>query len=436
MAGSTTVQPATPTTPDRSWKKRRERYVARAVASMAPSLATRTHGVWVEDLDGRRLLDFTGGWGCLVVGHSHPKVVQAVQEQAGRFIHTDASVINYDVYLRLAERLAEAAPGPRAKKAVFFNSGAEAVENAVKISRAATGRTGVVVFEGAFHGRTLLALTMTHKANPYKKGFGPFVPDVYRMPFPNPYRKPLRFEDWERDLRLLVAPENIACVVVEPVLGEGGFVVPQEGFLPFLRDFTEKHGIVLVLDEVQSGMGRTGKLFAHEHFGIEPDLFTLAKSLAAGVPLSAVVGAGEVMDAVGDSGIGGTYVGNPLGCAAALAVLDVIEEEGLLDRAVQIGERLEKRFLALAEKHSLIGEVRGLGAMRAMELVRNRTTKQPATDETAALIGGALEEGLLLAKAGLYGNVIRLMLPLVIRNDELEEGLERLARVFAQQAAS
>ena len=259
----------------------------------------------------------------------------------------------------------------------------------------------MVVFEGAFHGRTLLTLTMTHKANPYKKGFGPFVPDVYRMPFPNPYRKPMRLEDWERDLRLLVTPENVACVVVEPVLGEGGFVVPQEGFLPFLRDFTEKHGILLVLDEVQSGMGRTGKLFAHEHFGIEPDLFTLAKSLAAGVPLSAVVGAGEVVDAVGDSGIGGTYVGNPLGCAAALAVLDVIEEEGLLERAVQLGERLEQRFLALAEKHPLIGEVRGLGAMRAMELVRDRTAKTPATEETAALIRGALEEGLLLRERGM-----------------------------------
>jgi 4-aminobutyrate aminotransferase/(S)-3-amino-2-methylpropionate transaminase len=409
----------------------RERYLPRALTALAPSLVTSAEGVRVRALDGREYLDFTGGWGCLAVGHSHPRVVRAIQDQAALFAHTDASVIQYEVYLRLAERLAEAAPGPSPKKAAFFNSGAEALENAVKIARAATGRGGVVVFEGAFHGRTLLALTMTHKAPPYKRGFGPLASEVYRMPLPNPYRRPMRFEDWERDLRLLVSLDTVAAVVLEPVQGEGGFVVPQEGFLPYLRDLTRRHGIALVLDEVQSGMGRTGKLYAHEHFGIEADLVALAKSLAAGMPLSAVVGVASVMDAVGDSGIGGTYVGNPVCCAAALAVLDVIEDEGLLERARHLGRRLQDRFAEFASRHPSIGDVRGLGAMTAIELVRDRATKEPASEETARVIAGALDEQLLLAKAGLYGNVIRL----VISDADLDEGLRRLDRALSRASA-
>jgi len=430
MPASTTPQTAAPQ--ETSWEERRARFVAKAITSMAPSLVTRAQGVRVRDLEGRDFIDLTGGWGCLVVGHSHPKVVKAIQDQAALFAHTDASVIMYDVYLELARRLTQAAPGPSPKKAAFFNSGAEAVENAVKISRAATGRGGVVVFENAFHGRTLLTMTMSHKANPYKKGFGPFAPDVYRMPFPNPYRRPMKLEHWERDFKLLVNPETVACVVVETVQGEGGFLVPQEGFLEFLRDFTRQHGIALVLDEIQCGMGRTGKLYAHEHFGIEPDLFTLAKSLAAGVPLSAVVGTEQFMDAVDDSGLGGTYVGNPLGCVAANAVLDIIEEEGLLERAIRIGDRIEQRFLAMKEKYPVVGDVRGLGAMRAMELVENRETKEPAAELTGKIIHDALDEGLLLAKAGLFGNVLRMMLPLVISDDELDEGFDRLDKVIAR----
>ena len=430
MPASTTPQTAAPH--DTSWEERRERYVAKAITSMAPSLVTRAAGVRIRDLEGRDFIDLTGGWGCLVVGHSHPRVVKAIQDQAALFAHTDASVIMYDVYLELARRLTEAAPGPSPKKAAFFNSGAEAVENAVKISRAATGRGGVVVFENAFHGRTLLTMTMSHKANPYKKGFGPFAPDVYRMPFPNPYRRPMKLEHWERDFKLLVNPETVACVVAETVQGEGGFIVPQEGFLEFLRDFTREHGIALVLDEIQCGMGRTGTLYAHEHFGIEPDLFTLAKSLAAGVPLSAVVGTEKFMDAVDDSGLGGTYVGNPLGCVAANAVLDIIEDEGLLERATRVGDRIERRFLAMKEKFPVIGDVRGLGAMRAMELVRNRETREPAAELTGKIIHDALDEGLLLAKAGLFGNVIRMMLPLVISDEELDEGFDRLEKVIAR----
>lgn len=430
-----TPTPQTATDQEMSWEQRRDRYVAKAITSMAPSLVTRAEGVQVHDLEGRDFIDLTGGWGCLVVGHSHPKVVKAIQDQAALFAHTDASVIMYDVYLRLAERLAKAAPGPSPKKAAFFNSGAESVENAVKIARAATGRGGVVVFENAFHGRTLLTMTMSHKANPYKRGFGPFAPDVYRMPFPTPYRRPMKLEHWERDFKLLVNPETVACVVVETIQGEGGFLVPQEGFLPFLRELTRQHGIALVLDEIQCGMGRTGKLYAHEHFGIEPDLFTLAKSLAAGVPLSAVVGTQKFMDAVDDSGLGGTYVGNPLGCAAANAVLDVIEEEGLLEKAERVGRRIGERFQAMKDEHSIVGDARGLGAMRAIELVKDRDTKEPAADVAGKVVQEALDAGLLIAKAGLLGNVIRMMLPLIIEDDVLDEGFDRLEAILARHSS-
>jgi 4-aminobutyrate aminotransferase/(S)-3-amino-2-methylpropionate transaminase len=304
-------------------------YVPRAVSPLAPFIIAEGRGAVVKDLEGNSYIDLTGGWGCLSVGHAHPKVVRAIHEQAQRFTHTDCSVIMYDVYIELAERLVKLAPGPSPKKAIFFNSGAEAVENAVKIARSYTKRKAVVVFEGAFHGRTYMALTMTHKAKPYKEGFAPFCSDVYRMPFPNPYRNPMDFRHWEKQLFSLVNPDEIACIVFEPVQGEGGFVVPQEGFVQFLRELTYKHGIVLVADEIQTGIGRTGKFYASEHYGIEPDLMTLAKSLAAGMPLSAVVGVQRVIDAPGDSAIGGTYVGNPVACAAALAVLDIIEEERL-----------------------------------------------------------------------------------------------------------
>lgn len=417
-----------------SLEERRRRWLPEAITSMAPSLVTGARGVRVHDASGREYIDLTGGWGCLVVGHSHPRVLAAMHEQIDRFAHTDASVIMYEVYLRLAERLARLAPGPRPKKAAFFNSGAEAIENAVKISRAATGRGAVVVFDNAFHGRTLLTMTMSHKAIPYKQGFGPFAPDVYRMPFPEPYRNPMDFAEWERRFHLLVDPEAVACVVVETVQGEGGFLVPQEGFLPFLRELTERHGIQLVLDEIQCGTGRTGRFYAHEHFDIEPDLTTLAKSLAAGMPLSAVVGAAEVMDAVADSGIGGTYVGNPVACAAGNAVLDVIEEEGLLERARHVGSILGERFGAMAEKHAIVGDVRGLGAMRAIELVEDRETKEPAADATARIVSGALDEGLLVARAGLRGNVVRMMLPLVISDEDLHEGMDRLERLIGKHS--
>jgi 4-aminobutyrate aminotransferase/(S)-3-amino-2-methylpropionate transaminase len=407
-------------------------YVPRAVSPLAPFIIAEGRGAVVKDLEGNSYIDLTGGWGCLSVGHAHPKVVRAIQEQAQRFTHTDCSVIMYDVYIELAERLVKLAPGPSPKKAIFFNSGAESVENAVKIARSYTKRKAVVVFEGAFHGRTYMALTMTHKAKPYKEGFAPFCSDVYRMPFPNPYRNPMDFRHWEKQLFSLVNPDEIACIVFEPVQGEGGFVVPQEGFVQFLRELTYKHGIVLVADEIQTGIGRTGKFYASEHYGIEPDLMTLAKSLAAGMPLSAVVGVQRVIDAPGDSAIGGTYVGNPVACAAALAVLEIIEEERLLERAVELGRYMRERFEQMQQKYEIIGDVRGLGAMVGIELVKDRATKEPASEETMAIVHECLANGVIIAKAGLYGNVIRMLIPLVIKEDELKRGLDVIEQAIAR----
>ena len=411
--------------------KRKQQVVAPAVTSLAPFIIAESQGGVVRDVDGNEYLDFTGGWGCLIVGHTHPKVVHAIQTQAEKFVHTDCSVIFYEPYVALAEKLVQYAPGSRPKRVVFFNSGAEAVENAVKIARFHTKRRAVVVFEGAFHGRTLLTMTMTHKAQPYKAHFGPFASDVYRMPFPNPYRNPMSFAQWEKQLLTLVAPEEIAAVVVEPVQGEGGFVVPTDEFLPKLREFCDKHGIVLVADEVQTGIGRTGTFFASEQFGIEPDLICMGKSLASGLPLSGVLGVADVIDSVPDSAIGGTYVGNPVACAAGLAVIDVIEEQGLLERAKQLGEQLERRFREFQKKYTLVGDVRGLGAMQAIELVRDRETKEPAAEETAQIIKSALEQGVILAKAGLYGNVIRMLIPLVLSDEELQRGLDVIEEALA-----
>lgn len=407
------------------WNQRYQ-WIPRAITSLAPFRVVKARGAIVTADDGKEYIDLTGGWGCLVVGHTHPRVVEAIQRQAEQFIHTDYSVVGYTPYVELARRLVQYAPGPRPKKAAFFNSGAEAVENAVKISRYHTKRPGVVVFERAFHGRTLLTMTMTHKATPYKAGFGPFAPDVYRMPFPSSYHTPMTFEAWKRRLASLVNPKDVACVVAEPIQGEGGFIVPQEGFLKELRAFTREEGIVLVCDEVQSGMGRTGTMFACEQFGIEPDLITVGKSLASGMPLSGVIGVADVIDSVVDSGIGGTYVGNPIACAAGLAVLDVIEEENLLHRAKELGKHMTQRFTVMKKKSKLIADVRGLGAMVGVELVTDHQQKTPASEQTASIIKYALEQGVITAKAGLYGNVLRMLLPLNISQDLLDQGFDVL----------
>ncbi|MGQ9601183.1 MAG: 4-aminobutyrate--2-oxoglutarate transaminase [Candidatus Bipolaricaulia bacterium] len=426
------VKTALPGPRSKEWIAKKERYVPRAFASLAPFVVAKGEGAVVWDLDGNRFLDFTGGWGCLAVGYSHPRVVAAVKDQAERFLHTDFTAMMYSQFIALAERLSELAPGPTPKKAAFFNSGAEAVENAVKIARFATKRKAVVVFEGAFHGRTLLAMTMTHKAKPYKAGFGPLAPEVYRIPFVNEYRCDLPFTEVERRLVSLVAPEDVAALVVEPIQGEGGFVVPKEGFLQFLRELTERYGILLVADEIQTGFGRTGRFFACEHFGIEPDLICLGKSLAAGLPLSGVVGKAEIMDSVPEGGIGGTFVGNPLACRVALEVISIIAEEGLLRRAEELGEQILARFRKMQQRFDLIGDVRGVGAMMAMELVKDRKSKEPAAEETNAIIKEALQDGLVLARAGLFGNVIRMLLPLVTTDEQLEEGLDILESAIAR----
>jgi 4-aminobutyrate aminotransferase/(S)-3-amino-2-methylpropionate transaminase len=406
--------------------ERKARVVADPLSIYMPVVIAEAHGATLTDLDGNTFLDFTGGVGCLNVGHSHPRVVEAAQAQLERFAHTDFTIVPYEVYVELAERLTELAPVRKPAKAAFFNAGTEAVENAVKFARAYTKRPAVIVFEGAFHGRTMLSLTMTSKTHPYKAGLGPFAPEIYRVPFAQEYRGPSTDEALsavERAFTTEVAAENVAALVVEPVQGEAGFLPAPHDFLVGLRRICDEHGIVFVADEVQTGFGRTGRLFAMEHYGIEADLMTVAKSIAAGLPLSGVVGAAEIMDAPGDSAIGGTYVGNPVAQVAALAVLDVIEEEGIVERAAQLGESLRRRMLTWQERFPAVGDVRGLGAMLAIELVEDRKTKRPAADLASAVVTEAASRGLLLMKAGIYSNCIRVLCPLTLSDEELDEAL-------------
>jgi len=405
---------------------RKERVVAEPLSIFLPVVIEEGQGATLTDVDGNTFIDFTGGVGCLNVGHSNPQVVAAAQEQLARFSHTDFTIVPYEVYVTLAERLCELAP-IRPAKAAFFNAGAEAIENAVKFARAYTKRPAVIGFEGGFHGRTLLAVSLTSKTHPYKAGLGPFAPEVYRVPFPNAYRGP-NAEDalaaLQRALITQVAAETVAAIVIEPVQGEGGFIVAPPEFLQGVRRLCDEHGIVLVADEVQTGFGRTGRMWGIEHSGVQPDLITLAKSIAGGLPLSAVVGKAEIMDAPGDSAIGGTYVGNPVAQAAALAVLDVFEEEDLTARAAAIGETIRSRMLAWQERWDAIGDVRGLGAMMAIELVEDRETKAPAADLATRIVEAAAERGLLLLKCGIYSSCIRVLTPLVISDSELDEALD------------
>jgi 4-aminobutyrate aminotransferase/(S)-3-amino-2-methylpropionate transaminase len=405
---------------------RKAKVVADPLSVFLPVVIERGSGATLTDVDGNTFIDFTGGVGCLNVGHSHPKVVEAAQQQLEKFAHSDFTIVPYEVYVTLAERLVAAAPFSSPAKAAFFNAGTEAVENAIKFARAYTGRPAVIGFEGGFHGRTLLSLSLTSKTHPYKAGLGPFAPEVYRVPFPNEYRGPSAaeaLEALERALITQVAAETVAAIVIEPVQGEGGFVVAPKNYLQSVRKLCDEHGIVLVIDEVQTGFGRTGKLFATEHYGVEPDLMTVAKSIAAGLPLSGVIGKAEIMDAPGDSAIGGTYVGNPVAQAAALAVLDVFEEEGVCERAAQIGEAIRGRMESWQERWPEIGDVRGLGAMLAIELVKDPATKQPDADKASAVVEAAADRGLLLLKSGIYSNCIRVLAPLVLSDAELEEAL-------------
>jgi 4-aminobutyrate aminotransferase/(S)-3-amino-2-methylpropionate transaminase len=383
--------------------------VARPLSITFPIAAAEGRGATLTDVDGNVFLDFTGGVGCLNIGHAHPQVVAAAVEQMERFAHTDFTVVPYEVYAELAERLVARAPFRGPAKAAFFNSGAEAVENAVKFARAATGRSAVIAFEGAFHGRTALALALTSKTHPYKAGLGPFAPEVYRVPFND-------LDAIRRAFKVTVAAEDVAAIVFEPVQGEGGFVPATAEFVSGLRALCDEHGIVLVCDEVQTGFGRTGRFFAIEHYDVEPDLITVAKSIAGGLPLSGVLGKAAVMDAPADGGVGGTYVGNPVAQAAALAVLDVIDEEGLVERAAVLGERIRERMEGWRARWPQVREVRGLGAMLAIEL--------ESADQASAVVDAAFARGLLLLKAGIGLNCIRVLVPLVIADAELEEALD------------
>jgi 4-aminobutyrate aminotransferase/(S)-3-amino-2-methylpropionate transaminase len=398
-----------------------------------PAVIDHGTGARITDVDGNTMLDFSGGLGCHLVGYSHPKVVEAVRRQAGKYSHTDFSVIPYEPYVELGERLV-ALTGIAEGKVALFNAGAEAVENAVKFARAATGRPALVCFEGAFHGRTLLTMTLTSRYKPYKSGFGPFAPEVYRMPYPYPYRSAhpedagrLALESIERAFATMVDPASVAAAIVEPIQGEGGFVVPTPDFLRGLADLCRRHGIVVIADEVQAGCGRTGTFLAGENFDFHPDIVILAKALGSGYPLSAVVGRKEVMDAPGPSAIGGTYVGNPVACAAANAVLQVIEEEGLMERAEQVGKTLKARWEEVAQEVPQVGEVRGVGAMVGVEFVADRETKQPDENFTGALVGEAMKRGVIAVTCGPYHNVLRHLVPLVITDEELDEGLDVLA---------
>lgn len=415
---------------------RREAATARGASKLTQVAVESAHGAAVIDVDGNTLLDFAGGIGVLAVGHTPSSVVNALQEQAQKLIHLCAIVGTYEPYVTVAERLNQITPGAHSKKTVLLNSGAEAVETAVKIARSYTGRPGIVVFEGAYHGRTNMTLAMTSKYGLFKKGFGPFAPEVYRLPYPNVYRRPqgLSEEEFiehsiqqlENALIAQIDPSAIAAIVIETVQGEGGFIPTPPRFLSRIRQICDEHGIVMVCDEIQCGMGRTGKMFAIEHYGIIPDLITIAKSLAAGMPLAAVTGKAEIVDAPHPGGLGGTYSGNPLACVAAIEAINLLSQPDFMTRATAIGERMRRQLQHLQAQHPIIGDVRGLGPMLAIELVRDREAKTPATEETMQVSAEALKRGLILIRAGLYSNCIRFLPPLNITDEELDEAMSVL----------
>jgi len=412
----------------------RQAHVPRGVGAAHAVVVGSARGATVWDVDGRAYVDFVGGIGVLNVGHNHPRVAQAVQAQLERLSHVSFQVATYEPYVALAERLNRIAPVRGAAKTLLVTTGVEAVENAVKIARAATGRSAIVAFHHGFHGRTLMGMSLTGKARPYRQSFGPFAPEIYQAPFPYAYRgwdEARSLAAFDELLQAQVAPERVAAVIIEPVLGEGGFVPAPTGFLKGLRERADAHGFLLVADEIQSGFGRTGRMFALEHAGVEADLVTVAKSLAGGLPLAGVVGTASIMDAPDPGGLGGTYGGNPLACAAALAVLDVFEREAVLDRAAALGVRLREAMDDAAGRYPSIGDVRGLGPMLALELVRDPRTREPAPDLAQAIVAAARDAGLLLLTAGMHGNVVRFLAPLLIDEDELTRALAALESAFA-----
>jgi 4-aminobutyrate aminotransferase/(S)-3-amino-2-methylpropionate transaminase len=416
--------------------ERRATAVPRGLSHGTPVYVAKAEDAWLEDVDGNRFIDFAGGIGCTNVGHRRKAVMSAIREQLDYFLHTCVQVTPYELYVRLAERMNQVTPGKFPKKTLFVNTGAEAVENAVKIARAHTGRPGIIVFEDAFHGRTMMTLAMTSKTHPYKAGFAPFPGDVHRIPYAYCYRCSYSMKYPECDVycarhledtfKRVVSSGDVAAVIAEPVLGEGGFVVPPLEFFPVLIEICRKHGVLFIADEVQSGFGRTGKLFASEHYGIEPDILVSAKSLGGGLPLAAITGRAEIMDAPEPGGLGGTFAGNPVSCAAALAVLDLFEKENLLERANDLGKQFQRRAKEWQERWPMVGDVRGLGGMQAIELVKSRESREPAAEETKKITQYCYEHGLITIAAGSYSNVVRVLVPLVVTSEQMDEAMDVL----------
>ncbi|HUL15370.1 MAG TPA: 4-aminobutyrate--2-oxoglutarate transaminase [Terriglobales bacterium] len=439
--GTIQIRTEIPGPNSRELMRRRDAAVPRGPYHATPIFTARAKGAVIEDVDGNRFLDFAGGIGCLNTGHRPAAVDAALYDQLERYMHLCFSVTPYEGYIAVAEKLNALAPGNFAKKTLLVNSGAEAVENAVKIARAYTKRPAIIAFNDAFHGRTMMTLSLTSKTHPYKAGFEPFPGDVYRLPYAYCYRCSYGLKypacamgcahALEDAFKRVVSAESVAAVIAEPVLGEGGFVAPPKEFFGVLQEICRKHGILFIADEVQSGIGRTGKFFAIEHYEVEPDLITTAKSLGGGLPLAAVTGRAEIMDAPGVGGLGGTFGGNPLACAAAFAALEMIEKEGLLARAVVIGKRFRERALDWQKRFPVMGEVRGLGGMCAIELVKDAQTREPAGEEMKRVAQYCYEHGLITITAGTYGNVMRILAPLVMTDEEFEEGLGVLEGALA-----
>jgi 4-aminobutyrate aminotransferase/(S)-3-amino-2-methylpropionate transaminase len=420
--------------------------VPRGVPSTAPVYVARARNAMITDVEGREYIDFAAGIGVMNVGHCHPKVVKVVQDQAGLYSHMCFGLFGYESYLRLAQRLNELAPGDSPKRTFFMNSGAEAVENAIKIARVATGRKAIIAFEDAFHGRTYMTLSLTSQVSPYKVGFGPYASEVYRIPYAYCYRCPLALSYpacgcecaglLEQAFAKHVNAEEVAALIAEPVLGEGGFIVPPPEYMGKIKKICKEHGILLIADEIQTGLGRTGAWFGMEHWGVAPDIVTTAKALGAGFPISGITGRQEVMDSVHPSGVGSTFGGNPTACRAGLAVLDIIESEGLLQRATALGERIRDRFRDLQGRYPIIGDVRGIGAMAAMELVEDPDTKKPAGDFAKAFRLKLFENGVVNVGAGTYHSVVRILVPFTIEDDTLDRGLHIVEETMAQVSST
>ncbi len=439
------IKTAIPGPKSQALSARRSAAIPRGLSHGTPIYVAKAQDAWLEDVDGNRYIDFAGGIGCANAGHRQDAVLSAIREQLDHFLHTCVQVTPYENYVHLAERMNAVTPGKFPKKTLFVNSGAEAVENAVKIARAHTGRPGIIAFEDAFHGRTMMTLALTSKTHPYKAGFAPFPSDVYRIPYAYCYRCSYSLKYPSCDLycarhledtfKRVVAAEDVAAVIAEPVLGEGGFVVPPPDYYRTLIDICHKHGVLFIADEVQSGFGRTGKLFASEHYGVEPDIIVSAKSIGGGLPLAAITGRSEIMDAPGPGGLGGTFAGNPVSCAAALAVLDLFQQGNLLDRANELGAHFQRRARQWQKRWPLIGEVRGLGGMQAIELVKSPETREPAAEETRQITQYCYEHGLVTITAGSYSNVIRVLVPLVVTDEQMDEGLNVLEAALQSVAA-